>query len=55
MKSRWIMSLLALSILATSALAAPPPYPTHPEWTNPIPPFRIADNLYYVGSQDLTS
>jgi metallo-beta-lactamase class B len=27
----------------------------HPEWTTPIAPFRIADNLYYVGSQDLAS
>src|SRR5579871_568901 len=24
-------------------------------WTTPIPPFQIADNLYYVGSQDLAS
>lgn len=24
-----------------------------PAWTTPIAPFRIADNLYYVGSQDL--
>ena len=24
-------------------------------WTTPIAPFRIADNLYYVGSQDLGS
>jgi metallo-beta-lactamase class B len=24
-------------------------------WTTSIPPFRIADNLYYVGSQDLAS
>src|SRR5579883_1584690 len=23
--------------------------------TTPIPPFQIADNLYYVGSQDLAS
>jgi metallo-beta-lactamase class B len=28
---------------------------SHPEWTTPIAPFRIADNLYYVGSQDLAS
>lgn len=32
---------------------------THAEanssWTTPIAPFRIADNLYYVGSQDLAS
>ena len=26
-----------------------------PEWTTPFPPFRIAGNLYYVGSQDLAS
>ena len=26
-----------------------------PEWTMPLPPFQIADNLYYVGSQDLAA
>ncbi|MFT4112460.1 subclass B3 metallo-beta-lactamase [Silvibacterium sp.] len=26
-----------------------------PAWTTPITPFRIADNLYYVGSKDLAS
>ena len=26
-----------------------------PEWTTPLPPFQIADNLYYVGSQDLAA
>jgi metallo-beta-lactamase class B len=26
-----------------------------PSWTTPVTPFRIADNLYYVGSQDLAS
>jgi metallo-beta-lactamase class B len=26
-----------------------------PEWTAPIAPFQIADNLYYVGSKDLAS
>lgn len=26
-----------------------------PDWTTPIAPFRIADNLYYVGSRDLAS
>ena len=26
-----------------------------PEWTEPLPPFQIADNLYYVGSQDLAA
>src|SRR5277367_3496420 len=37
-------------ILVASAGAANPP-----EWTTPIAPFRIADNLYYVGSKDLAS
>lgn len=35
---------------ATHASAAHPP-----EWTHPFPPFRIADNLYYVGSEDLAA
>ena len=28
---------------------------TRPEWTTPIAPFRISDNIYYVGSKDLAS
>ena len=24
-------------------------------WTKPFPPFRIAGNLYYVGSEDLAA
>ncbi len=28
---------------------------TSPEWTEPFPPFRIADNLYYVGSKGLAN
>lgn len=27
----------------------------HPSWITPIAPFQIADNLYYVGSQELAS
>ena len=27
----------------------------NPDWTTPITPFRIADDLYYVGSKDLAS
>jgi metallo-beta-lactamase class B len=26
-----------------------------PEWSRPFPPFRIAGNLYYVGSEDLAA
>jgi metallo-beta-lactamase class B len=41
-----------LVLLLTSALshAANPP-----SWTTPIAPFQIADNLYYVGSEELAS
>ena len=28
---------------------------TNPDWTTPLAPFRIADNLYYVGSRDLAA
>ncbi len=43
--------LVAAFLLALAGrLAAIPP-----EWTNPFPPFRIAGNLYYVGSEDLAS
>lgn len=27
----------------------------NPECTTPLPPFQIADNLYYVGSQGLAA
>jgi metallo-beta-lactamase class B len=42
--------VLALMLLAP-ALGAK----NRPEWTTQLPPFQIADNLYYVGSQDLAS
>jgi len=27
----------------------------NPDWTEPFPPFRVAGNLYYVGSKDLAT
>jgi metallo-beta-lactamase class B len=45
--SRLLLVLISTSILAHSE--------TNPSWTTPVAPFRIADNLYYVGSQDLAS
>ena len=41
---------LFVLLLALPALAE-----MNPEWTAPLPPFQIADNLYYVGSQDLAA
>lgn len=34
---------------------ATPIFAQHADWTTPIAPFKIADNLYYVGSRDLAS
>ena len=47
-----LLHLAALTLfLTTSALHAQ----TNPDWTTPLTPFRIAPNLYYVGSRDLAS
>jgi metallo-beta-lactamase class B len=49
----------AISIFAGTAAAHLLTRPLHaeipPDWTTAIPPFRIAGNLYYVGSRDLAS
>jgi len=42
-------------ILFTLALAFASHLRADASWTTPFPPFRIAGNLYYVGSQDLAS
>lgn len=45
----WLGSILAL-LLANSAFAQ-----SSPDWTEPFPAFRIAGNLYYVGSKGLAN
>lgn len=47
------LALLAATALPVRSAAAP--VPPRPEWTRPHAPFRIAGNLYYVGSEDLAS
>lgn len=42
--------LILIGISAGSLFAQ-----ANPEWTEPFPPFRIAGNLYYVGSKGLAS
>jgi metallo-beta-lactamase class B len=42
------------TFLAALAIAAPLTAQS-PSWTRPFPPFRIAGNLYYVGSEELAS
>lgn len=44
-------ALAAMIAIAGTALAQGNP----PEWTEPFPPFKIAGNLYYVGSKGLAN
>jgi metallo-beta-lactamase class B len=45
----------ALLCLCASAFASDPAFSIDPAWTHPFPPFRIAGNLYYVGSEELAA
>ncbi len=47
---RAILSCLFLILFSSPGSI---PAQVDPSWTTPIVPFRIADNLYYVGSRDL--
>jgi len=49
--------LSSLTLLVGLCLASPvlSQAQTNPDWTTPLPPFQIADQLYYVGSRDLAS
>jgi metallo-beta-lactamase class B len=50
------MNRSAFAVVAVACgLFASPAFAQSPEWTEPFPPFRIADNLYYVGSKGLAS
>jgi len=49
------MRVLLPCLLLLSAAPALCAADIDPAWTTPLAPFRIADNLYYVGSQDLAS
>lgn len=42
------LHLLPFLLMGVAAMAQP-----NPAWTHPFPPFHIAGNLYYVGTQDL--
>ena len=46
-----LSSLLVLVLACGGRLFAQ----ANPEWTEPFPPFRVAGNLYYVGSKGLAS
>src|SRR4030095_614286 len=57
--ARMIKRLGLLSFLLLALLGAPDRPAAHAyaqaDWTEPFPPFRIAGNLYYVGSKGLAN
>ena len=48
-------ALLASVVFAWAGAPCNASAQSNPAWLEPFPPFRIADNLYYVGSKDLAS
>ncbi len=48
---RMIVRMVLLTLALVSSVAAQ----THPDWTTNHVPYRIAGNLYYVGSKDLAA
>lgn len=48
-----IRQLVAAAVLGCLPTVAPAAQ--NPSWTEPFPPFRIAENLYYVGTRGLAS
>jgi len=54
MKRIWL--LVAIWTMSLGPVAAAQNYGSaRPEWTTAIEPFRITDNIYYVGSKDLAA
>jgi metallo-beta-lactamase class B len=49
------ISMLACLVVLVLALASGVSAQSNPDWTQPFPPFRIAGNLYYVGSKGLAT
>ena len=45
----WLSAFLSAFLVSRASAQA------SPDWTEPFPPFRIAGNLYYVGSKGLAS
>src|SRR5215475_2469430 len=47
--------LFRILIIVLSAAGSSRGQSTPPDWTEPFPPFRIAGNMYYVGSKGLAN
>jgi metallo-beta-lactamase class B len=50
-----IFKKLLIAFAAAFVLSVPVSATVNPTWTAPFPAFRIAGNLYYVGSEDLAA
>jgi metallo-beta-lactamase class B len=50
-----IISIVSRVFILVLAAAGSVFAQANPDWTEPFPPFRIADNLYYVGSKGLAN
>ena len=48
-----LLAILSITTLSATAQKVHQPKITNTEWTMPCQPFRIAGNLYYVGTYDL--
>src|ERR1700729_4506100 len=55
MPARNVLVRLQLAFLFLAACASVSTAQVQPEWIEPFTPFRIAGNLYYVGSKGLAS
>jgi metallo-beta-lactamase class B len=55
MRKWWMCLPIAAMLFSAAPIQGAVDSHVPPEWTTPIAPFRIADNLYYVGSRDLAS
>lgn len=53
--NRFKLWILLAGVLAASFGCSGKTYAQANDWTDPFPPFKIADNLYYVGSKGLAS
>lgn len=56
MLKKWLsLSILAGAIVAVISFASALYSQSNADWTEPFPPFKIAGNLYYVGSKGLAN
>ena len=52
-KILFLISLLYTACLAWAQKVSEPSTASHPDWSQPYPPFQIVGNLYYVGTYEL--